>query len=115
MKHLKLIILILLLSIVVILAYQNSEAVTKTVQFRLNPLFFEESQSPEIAIGLVMLMAFFLGVIVTGFCGMTERFRLKKRIKMCTKELENKDKELNSLRILPITSDDVSPGQLNGA
>lgn len=115
MKHLKLIILILLLSIVVILAYQNSEAVTKTVQFRLNPLFFEESQSPEIAIGLVMLMSFFLGVIVTGFCGMMERFRLKKRIKMCTKELENKDKELNSLRILPITSDDVSPGQLNGA
>ena len=115
MKHFKLIILMLVLCIVVILAYQNSEAVSRTVHFRLNPVFFEESQTPELAFGLVMLMAFFLGVIVTGFCGMTERFRLKKKIKMCTKALEDKDQELNSLRILPITSDDVSPGQSNGA
>ena len=115
MKHVKVILLILLLCVLVVLAYQNSEAISKTVQFRLDPVFFEETQSPEIAIGLVMLVAFFLGVVVMGFCGMTERFRLKKRIKMCTKELESKDQELNSLRILPITSDDVSTGQLNGA
>ncbi len=115
MKHLKFIVFVLLVSIIFVLAFQNSEAVSRTVQFRLNPVFVNEVHTPEIAVGLVMLITFFLGVILTGFCGIAERFRLKREMNRIAKELEDKDKELNSLRNLPITADDVSAGQLNGA
>ena len=114
MKHLKFIVFVLLVSLVFVLAFQNSEAVSRTVQFRLNPIFVNEVHTPEMAIGLVMLITFFIGVILTGFCGMAERFRLKRGMNRIVKELEDKDKELNSLRNLPITSDDVNAGQLNG-
>lgn len=114
MKHLKFILLILLLSLVVILVFQNSKAVSETVQFRMNPVFFNEVQTPPIAVGLVMLMAFFLGVVFVGLFGMVERFHLRRQLKVLSRTLKEKDTELNSLRNLPITSDDVSPGQVNG-
>jgi hypothetical protein len=44
-------------------------------------------------------------VFVTGVSTIVERFHLKRRMKALTKELEVKDRELNSLRNLPITSD----------
>jgi hypothetical protein len=44
---------------------------------------------------------------------MIERFRLKRQIKTLTKELQIKDQELNSLRNLPITSDDVSATEMD--
>ncbi|MFZ7111057.1 MAG: LapA family protein [Desulfatiglandales bacterium] len=114
MKHLKFIFIVLIVFIVVVLAYQNGDALLKTVQFRMDPGFYNEIRSPEIAVGLALLMAFFLGVIVVGFCGIMERYRLNRQIKGYAKELELKNKELNSLRNLPITSDDVKIDQLNG-
>jgi ATP adenylyltransferase len=56
-------------------------------------------------------IAFLFGVLVTGFYGIIERFRLKREIKTLVSTSQEKDKELNSLRNLPITSDDVSPSQ----
>jgi len=52
-------------------------------------------------------IAFLFGVIVAGLYGFIERFRLKKEIKVLAHASREKDKELNSLRNLPITSDDV--------
>jgi hypothetical protein len=45
---------------------------------------------------------------------MTERFRLKRKIKTLTKEANEKDKELNSLRNLPVTTDDVGGEKTSG-
>lgn len=114
MKHAKLIFFIFIALIVVILAVQNIEAMFETVQFRINPFFFAEIKTPHIAIGLVTLMAFFLGVIVVGLCGILERFHLKRQIKRCEKELEIRTRELNSLRNLPITSEGMNSEPMNG-
>jgi hypothetical protein len=58
-------------------------------------------------------IAFLFGVLVTGFYGIIERFRLKREIKTLVSTSREKDKELSSLRNLPITSDDVSPSQVD--
>jgi hypothetical protein len=42
-----------------------------------------------------------------GLYGIAERFRLKKKIKVLSRTLEEREKEVNSLRNLPITSDQV--------
>ena len=56
-----------------------------------------------------------LGVVffISGLYGIIERFRLKKQIKILESASRERDKELNSLRNLPITSDDVGSGQAN--
>jgi ATP adenylyltransferase len=61
----------------------------------------------------IVTIAFLFGVLVVGFYGIIERFRLKREIKSLLSASREKDKELNSLRNLPITSDDVSPSQVD--
>lgn len=114
MKHAKLVFFVFVALIVIILAVQNIDAMFETVQFRINPFFFPEMRTPHMAMGLVTLMAFFLGIVVAGVCGILERFHLKRQIKRCEKELEIVTRELNSLRNLPITSEGMNPRPMNG-
>jgi len=113
MTHLKVILVVIISLLVVILVVQNDSAMSKTVQFRINAIIFEEIKTPEITIYLVIIMAFLFGAISTGIYGMLERFRIKRQIKILSGELQDKDKELNSLRNLPITTDDVGVGPTN--
>jgi hypothetical protein len=111
MGHLKLILLIVVFLLVIILAFQNHEAMSTRIQFRMNPIIAGEVTSPEVSLFQVTIIAFFIGVIAMGIYGITERFRLKKQLKALAKELEENHKELNSLRNLPITSNEVDSGQ----
>jgi uncharacterized membrane protein len=105
MRQLKIILLILLGVAVIVVIVQNHEAMSTTVKFRLNTLLFGEKITPDVSIYEVVLSSFLLGVVVTGVYSMVDRFHLKRRLRALTKELEVKDRELNSLRNLPITSD----------
>ncbi|MCU0594816.1 MAG: LapA family protein [Desulfobacterota bacterium] len=115
MTHLKTILFILIGAAVVGLAFQNQAALSTTVQFRMNPPFFQEVTTSDITLLEIIMVAFLLGVLSIGLYGIAERFRLKKRIKVLTRTLEEKEKEVNSLRNLPITSDHVPPSKTDAA
>ena len=106
MKHLKFIVAIILMLIVVILMVQNHEAMSTGVLFRVNLIIFNY-QTSELSVYHIVTIAFLFGIIISGFYGIVERFRLRKQIKVLMSSTQEKDKELNSLRNLPITSDDV--------
>ena len=42
MTHIKVILLIIVCLAVIVLAVQNNQAMSQTVQFRINPVFFRE-------------------------------------------------------------------------
>jgi flagellar biosynthesis protein FlhB len=115
MTHLKVILVILVGLVIIILAVQNNETMSRTVQLRVNPIVFAEKRSGDISLYQLVLVTFLLGVLATGIYGMVERFRLKRKIKMLNRELQEKDKELNSLRNLPLTYESVTPEQSAGA
>ena len=108
MKHVKFLIAIILMLLVVIVIVQNHQAMSTPVEFKLNILFIKYMSS-AMSLYFIVAIAFLFGVLVTGFYGIIERFRLKREIKALVRASREKDKELNSLRNLPITSDDVSP------
>ncbi len=112
MKYLRFIIAIILIFLVLAVIIQNHPAMSTSVVFRLNLLFTEFTSTP-LSLYIVVLLTFFFGVIITWFYGMIEDYRLRKEIRGLKKDLREKDKELSSLRNLPITSDDVSPGQID--
>lgn len=114
MSHLKMILGILIGLFVIIVTIQNNDTLSKTVQLRINPVFVEEMKSGEVSLYQLVLISFLVGVLGTGLHGMFERFRLKKRIRDLTRELQDKDKELNSLRNLPLTYDNVGLKQGDG-
>jgi len=107
MKHLRFMLAIFLMLLVVILVVQNHPAMSKEVVFRVNLLSLDY-QTSEMSIYHIVTISFLFGVIISGLYGMIERFRLHKQIKELTSDSREKEKELNSLRNLPITADDVS-------
>jgi ATP adenylyltransferase len=114
MTHLKIILVILVSLLVIILAVQNDGAMSQKIEFKLDLFLFDEIRTTEVSIYQVAIIAFLLGLVATGFYTIIEHFRFKKQIKMLSAELQDKDQELNSLRNLPITSEDVHSGQTDG-
>jgi hypothetical protein len=113
MTHLKVLLVVLVSLAVIVLVVQNHEAMSTAVQFRFNPVFYAEVTTDGVTLYQVAVITFLLGILTTGIYGMVERFRLKRQIKTLTKELEVKDQELNSLRNLPITSEDVGAAEMD--
>jgi len=111
MAQVKAIISVLIGLVIVVAIVQNHQAMSTALSFRFNPILLNEWKSSDVSVYQVTVIAFFLGVLITGFFGLIERFRLKKRIKGLSKELESKDRELNSLRNLPITADHPGAGE----
>ncbi|MFH1350738.1 MAG: LapA family protein [Pseudomonadota bacterium] len=110
MKHLRFILAILLMLVIVILIVENHEAMSTTVVFKIN-LFSLIYQSSSISLYYIVTIAFLFGILISGLYGILERFRLKRRIRVIGRELQDKDQELNSLRNLPITSGDMGSDQ----
>ena len=113
MKHLKFILWILVALIIVVLIVQNHDAMSTLVVFKADFRIFQ-FRSSETSLYLIVTSAFLFGVIITGLYGMVERFKLKRQIKTLINDSRVKDKELNSLRNLPITSDEGDSGQVKG-
>ena len=113
MKHVKFIIAIIIMIFIIILIVQNHEAFSTKVVFRLN-LMTIHVESADISLYSIVTVVFLLGVLVAGLYGIVERFQLKKQIKALNVSTRAKDEELNSLRTLPITSDNVSSNHLDG-
>jgi ATP adenylyltransferase len=115
MTHLKAIVFILIGLAVIVLVVQNNAALSTTVKFRMNPYFFQEKMTSDITLYEIVIVTYLLGVLSIGLYGITERFRLKKKIKVLTRTLEEREKEVNNLRNLPITSDPVPPSRPDAA
>ena len=113
MKQLKFIVAIILMLLVVIIIVQNHKAMSTNVVFRLDLLSFQW-ESSQMTVYIIVTIAFLFGVVVSGLYGIIERVHLKKQIRELMNANKEKDEELSSLRNLPITSDDVTPGQPEG-
>jgi uncharacterized membrane protein YciS (DUF1049 family) len=109
MKHIKFLVYVFIVFVVVTLIIQNHEAFNTRVVFRAN-LLISQYESTGITVYLISAIAFTLGLIISWLYNLLDRFQLKREITRLRNEVKNKDKELNSLRNLPITSERVPPG-----
>ncbi len=114
MTHLKIIVVVLVSLLVIVMAVQNDAAMSQKIPLKLDLFVFHKVSTSEVSVYQVAIIAFLLGLIAASFYAIVEHFRLKRQIKMLTAELQDKDQELNSLRNLPITSEDVHSGQTEG-
>ena len=109
MKHIKFILGIIIVLAILIIIVENHGALSTNVVFKLD-LFTLHYKSSEISLYYIVTIAFLFGVLIAGLYGIVERFNLKRQIKTLSKASKEKDRELNSLRNLPITSDNVGSG-----
>ncbi len=107
MKYVKVLLLFLLVVLVVIVAVQNYENLKTPVVFSVDLIFFGY-ESSAIPLACVAVITFLVGILSMGLFGITERFRLKRQIKTLLGETRKRDRELNSLRNLSVTTEETN-------
>lgn len=113
MKYAKFIIAILIMLLILVIINQNHNAFSTSVSFRLDIPPVIHLRTAEFSIYSITIIAFLFGVLITALYGIFDRFRMKKEIRLLKKTAGEKDAELNSLRNLPITSEEVTPPATN--
>jgi len=112
MRYLKFILSIIVALFFVVIIVENHETLSNTVYFRFD-MFSLHYRTVDISLYYIAAIPFLLGVIITGIFGIVERYKLNKQIKDLRKIVKNKDKELSSLRNLPITADNMGSGDFD--
>ena len=109
MKHVKYLFMIFIFLFIFILLVENNEAFSTKIILKAD-FKIAKFETPELNIYLISIISFVLGVIIIWIYDLLERIQLRKQIKRLKKESMEKDKELNSLRNLPIVSESITPG-----
>ena len=112
MKHVKAIISIALMLLAVVLIVENLAQLSQKLILKVD-LYFWDWETEPMAFYFVIIIVFLLGILVAGFYGIFERFKLKKEKKIISKERREKDKELNTLRNLPIVENKIEDDELS--
>ncbi len=106
MKHIKAIISIVLMLLAVVLIVENLAQLSQKLTLQVD-LYFWAWKTEPMAFYFVIIIVFLLGILIASLYGILERFKLKKEIRIISKEKREKDKELNSLRNLPIVESKI--------
>lgn len=77
-----------------------------SIQYKIRYLF--QVESIPFPVWSIILLSFSLGVVLAGFFGLYERYMIKQNAKTKTREVARLEKEVNSLRNLPITEEKFS-------
>lgn len=109
MGYIKVIVLSAVVALAIIFMIQNITPLSHPLGIRLN-LFFVNWESTPYPTYLVILLAFFVGLLASSLVGINERWRLRRQVKDQVKKTEELRKELNSLRNLPVTGEPVVAG-----
>jgi len=112
MKHIKAIISIVLMLLAVILIVENLTQLSQKLTLQVD-LYFWDWKTEPMAFYFVIIIVFLLGILMASLYGIFERFKLKKEIRIISKEKREKDKELNSLRNLPIVESKIEDMELS--
>ena len=101
MKAIKAAVIIIIILVVFIFTLQNHEALKIPVGFKLN-LHLKTFEIGPLPLYGVMLFFLFIGVLTMGVIGWIQRMQLRAQARRLNKLLIEKDRELNSLRNLPV-------------
>jgi len=107
MKIAKGFVVIILFIILLALAVQNIESLTTSVLFEGKLILLNFSFS--VPIWSIIGVFFVAGLVAMAIFSVMDHYNLKRDINAIKRAVKEKDKELNSLRNLPITSNEL-PG-----
>lgn len=109
MGYIKVIVLSAVVALSIIFMIQNITPLSHPLGIRLN-LFFVNWESTPYPTYLVILLAFFVGLLAASLVGINERWHLRRQAKVQIKKTDDLRKELSSLRNLPVTGEPMVAG-----
>jgi hypothetical protein len=109
MKSAKLVLLAVVGVFIITVVYQNRAMLTDTYSLRLN-LVFREYKTGEILLSMYLVAFFLVGLLVSYFYGLSERFKTKNEIKNHVEKISKLEEEIKVLKSLPVQQES-SPSQ----
>jgi putative membrane protein len=107
MKAVKSIVSLLGVALLLVFVLQNSEVLSTPVSLTLD-LFMKDFSPGPLPLYVLLFLIFFLGLIISGTVALLDRLRSRAQLRRLNRALTEKERELNSLRNLPVLE---SPGQ----
>ncbi|MFP4168941.1 MAG: lipopolysaccharide assembly LapA domain-containing protein [Desulfonatronovibrionaceae bacterium] len=101
MRFVKIIVFVAIFFFSMLFFVQNTDVLSQTLSLRLN-LFETEFISKEFPFYLLVLIAFAVGALLTVAYFFVEKFRTTRQIRQYRHKVANLEKELNSLRNMPL-------------
>ncbi len=109
MRYVKLIVLVLCLAIAALFFVQNQQQLLAVVGFKLN-LYIMTLYPAGINIPLyvIIICAFLIGALLSFGFLLADKLHTSSQLRTCRKRLRSLEKEVNSLRNLPLQEQDSS-------
>ena len=98
MKKLKIILGIIVVVFIALVFFQNKDFFISKQGLNLNLYFKDAYQSPELPLIVWFLTALIIGLLISYFLGLTERFKLKKTIKELKAKIETQMEMITQIR-----------------
>ena len=109
MRFIRVFLAICIFFLAVIFVVQNSEFLGQTTQFKLDLFLFDSVQkSIPLPLYFVILAAFLLGGLSAIFFLICDRIRLGLNLSKARRKIKHLERELNSLRTLPLSTGNAS-------
>lgn len=111
MRFVKVLALVLVFFISMMFFVQNNAVLSQTVTLKLDLFFDTAWSSIALPFYFMVLCAFLLGALITMFSFMVSRLRSANNLRKANKRIRVLEKELNSLRNLPLEAARKTPEQ----
>ncbi|MDQ7032642.1 MAG: LapA family protein [Desulfonauticus sp.] len=112
MRYVKIIFFVILFFFSILFFIQNNELITSSISLKLEFLGFAIS-SPAIPLYLLVLSSFVLGAFVTVLYLLSDRIKIGSQLKEARKKIKELEKELSSLRNIPLNENDYNVSSNN--
>lgn len=100
---------LLVMVVLVTFLFQNASLLVKTEHVRLN-LLIRDFSSEDVPIYGIVLIAFLVGLGLGGGWGLLGQIKAKRQVREINKVLAERERELSSLRNLPIVENATHGG-----
>ncbi|MGQ9859822.1 MAG: hypothetical protein ACUVS3_14225 [Thermodesulfobacteriota bacterium] len=109
MRAIKTLFWVIAVAVVLTFVLQNGTVLTAPVEFKLN-LFVKDLSPGVLPLYGFGLVSFLVGILLAGGWGALQQIKLRGRIREARRLLQEKDRELSSLRNLPVVEGPTSQG-----
>ncbi|NCC25441.1 MAG: LapA family protein [Deltaproteobacteria bacterium] len=108
MRYIKVLGLVLIFFFSMLFFVQNTELLTNGMVLKLQ-IFSYQFTSQEIPFYLLILGGFVVGSVLSLLYFLTDKIRMANQAKLLEKRIQALDKELNSLRTMPLGNEAYKP------
>ena len=98
MNKVKFVIGILIIGLLGLIVHQNQELFLNKQSFRLYLFVTDEYQAPDLPNAVFFLACFLIGLLISYFFSLSERFKSKKMIKNLSASVDSHIRELSALK-----------------